>query len=153
MPNSIADLQDQTFARATATTNKSYPPERRLKAEQLETYLDRRVYAVVSTARPDGRPHTAMSVFVRRETTFWLPTMSKTVRVRNLREQPWLTLVVAEGDDDEHIVVIVEGPAKTFPLDEVPADVRAAMDSDWVDSWIRLDAERCLTFAEVDAAV
>lgn len=151
MPNPIAYLQDRTFARATATTNRSYPPARRLTAEQLVTFLDRRVYAVVSTARPDGRPHTAMSVYARRDTTFWLPTMSKTVRVRNLREQPWLTLVVAEGDNDEHIVVIAEGPATTFPLEEVPADVRAAMDSDWVDSWIRLDAERVLSFAEEGA--
>lgn len=152
MPNAIADLQDQTFARATPSTNKSYPPERRLTAEQLVTYLDRRVYAVVSTARPDGRPHTAMSVYVRRDTTFWLPTMVGTVRERNLRQQPWLTLVVPEGDNAEHIAVIIEGPAKTYTLEEVPADVRAAMDSDWVDSWIRLDAQRVLSFAEDGAA-
>jgi hypothetical protein len=89
-----------------------------------------------------------MSVYVRRGTTFWLPTMAGSMRERNLRGTPWLTMVIAEGDDDEHIAVIIEGPAEVVALSEVPADVRAAAPSDWVSAWIRLTAERLLSFAE-----
>jgi nitroimidazol reductase NimA-like FMN-containing flavoprotein (pyridoxamine 5'-phosphate oxidase superfamily) len=148
MSEVLGDLQDRTFARATPATETSYPPERRLSAEQLASYLSRRVYAVVGTTRADGRPHAAMSVFVQRGTTFWLPTMAGSIRERNLRATPWLTMVIAEGDDDEHIAVIIEGPAEVVALSEVPADVRAAAPSDWVSAWIRVTAERLLSFAE-----
>ena len=151
MSDPIGDLQDRSFAHATATTARSYPPERRLSSAQLTSYLDRRAYAVVGTARADGRPHAAMSVFVRRGTVFWLPTMAGSIRERNLRGTPWLTLVIAEGDDDDHIAVLVEGPAQVVPPSEVAEDVRAAVTGDWVSAWIRLTAERLLSYAEESA--
>ena len=52
-----------------------------------------------------------------------------------------------EGDHDEHVVVILEGPAETVPVDDAPDDVRAAVDGDWVSAWIRLRAERLLSYA------
>ena len=78
-------LQDRTFARSTAATSASYPQERRLDAAQLASYLDRRAYAVVGSTRADGRPHSALSVYIRRGATFWLPTVAGSVRERNLR--------------------------------------------------------------------
>ncbi len=151
MSELLGDLQDRSFARATAATATSYPPERRLSAAQLASYLDRRAFAVVGSARADGRPHAAMSVYVRRGTTFWLPTMAGSVRERNLRGTPWLTMVVAEGDHPVHIAVITEGPAEVVALSEVPADVRAAMKGDWVNAWIRVIAERLLSYADESA--
>jgi Pyridoxamine 5'-phosphate oxidase len=148
----LADLQDRTFAGATPTTGRTYPPERRLTAAQLVTYLDRRTYAVIGTTRADGRPHASMSMYFRRGATFWLPTVSATVRARNLRKQPWLTLVVPEAEDDDHVTVIVEGPAETLGLEETPGDVRAAFDRDWVSAWIRLRAERLLSYAAEGAS-
>jgi Pyridoxamine 5'-phosphate oxidase len=148
----LAELQDRTFARATATTGRTYPPERRLTPEQLVSYLGRRTYAVIGTTRTDGRPHASMSMYFRRGTTFWLPTVSATVRARNLQALPWLTLVVPEAEDDDHITVIVEGPAETLDLDETPGDVRASFDRDWVSAWIRLRAERLLSYAAEGAS-
>ncbi len=153
MSELLGDLQDQSFARATAATNSSYPPERRLTAEQLASYLDRREYAVVGSARADGRPHAAMSVFIRRGTTFWLPTMAGSVRERNVGRTPWLTLVIAEDDDTRHIAVITEGPAEVVGPANVPEDVRAALVADWVSSWIKVSAERLLSYADKDAAL
>ena len=72
MSELLGRLQDRTFLRATAATVGSYPPERRLNAAQLASYLDRRAFAVVGSARPDGRPHAALSAYTRREGTFWL---------------------------------------------------------------------------------
>jgi len=149
----LGDLQDQSFATATPATNISYPPERRLSAEQLADYLDRRRYAVVGTARKDGRPHAAMSVYVRRGTTFWLPTMAGSVRERNVRRTPWLTLVIAEQDDSRHIAVITEGPTEVVEPSEVPQDVREELTADWVSSWIRVNAERLLSYADKDATL
>jgi Pyridoxamine 5'-phosphate oxidase len=152
MSELLGGLQDRTFARATAATALSYPPERRLSAAQLASYLDRRAFAVVGTSRADRRPHAAMSVYVRRGTTFWLPTMAGSMRERNLRGMPWLTMVIAEGDHPVHIAVIAEGPAQVVTLTEVPADVRAAVTSDWVSEWIRMTAERLLSYADENAS-
>jgi general stress protein 26 len=153
MGEPLGDLQDRSFARATAATAISYPPDRRLSPAQLARYLDRRAFAVVGTARADGRPHAAMSLYFRRGTTFWLPTMAGSVRERNLRRTPWLTLVIAEGDHPEHIAVIAEGPAEVVALAEVPADVRAAATADWISAWIRVTAERLLSYADESAPV
>jgi hypothetical protein len=153
MSELLESLQERTFARATAATNKSYPPERRLNGTQLAGYLNRRKFGVVGSTRADGRPHAAMSVYIRRDTTFWLPTMAGSVRERNLLATPWLTMVIAEGDHPEHVAVIVEGPTEVSAPAQVPADVRAAMTADWVSSWIRLTAERLLSYADEGAAI
>ena len=151
MTELLGALQDRTFARATAGTAISYPPERRLSPSQLASYLDRRNFAVVGTTRADGRPHAAMSVYIRRGTIFWLPTMAGSVRERNLRGTPWLTMVIAEGDHPAHIAVIAEGSAKIVKPPEVPADVRDAVTGDWVSEWICLTAERLLSYADENA--
>src|SRR5215470_8442117 len=101
MSELLGGLQDRTFARATTATGASYLPERRLSAAQLASYLDRRAFAVVGSTRESGRPHAAMSAYVRRGITFWLPSMAGSVRERNLRGTPWLTMVIAEGDHPE----------------------------------------------------
>ena len=89
-----------------------------------------------------------MSIYIRRGTTFWLPTMAGSVRERNLRGAPWLTMVIAQGDHPEHVAVIAEGSAQVVAPAEVPADVRAAASADWVSAWIRLTAERLLSYAD-----
>ena len=157
MADALAELQDRTFSRATAATAKSYPPERRLTPDQLTSYLSRREYAVIGSTRPDGRPHASMSMYVRSGSEFWLPTVAGSIRAKNLQTNPWLTLVVAENDDDTHIAVIAEGPAEVVALDDIPADVRATVDDQyayvwkWVKLWICLKTERVLTYAAESA--
>ena len=56
-----------------------------------------------------------MSVYIRRGTTFWLPTMAGSVRERNLCGTRWLTIVIEEGDHPEHVAAIAEGPAEGIP--------------------------------------
>jgi len=151
MSELLGDLQHRSFARATPATGISYPPERRLSAAQLASYVDRRKFAVVGSARADGRPHAAMSLYFRRGTTFWLPTMAGSVRERHLRRMPWLTMVIAEYDHPLHIAVIAEGPAEVVEPSQVPEDVRAAVTADWVSAWIRVSAERLLSYADEEA--
>jgi hypothetical protein len=147
MSQELAVVQEQTFAGATRATAGSYPPERRLSAGQLAGYLDRRAFGVVGSCRPDGRPHAAMSSYVRQGREFWLPTVAGSVRERNVRARPWLTMTITEGDRGNHVVVLVEGPASVVAPAGVPAEVRAAVTGDWAATWIRLTAERLLSYA------
>lgn len=142
MSEELAVVQEQTFAAATKATAGSYPPERRLSASQLAAYLDRRAFAVIGSCRPDGRPHAAMSGYIRQGRQFWLPTVAGSVRERNVRARPWLTMTISEGDRDSHVVVLVEGPASVAAPAGVPGEVRAAVTGHWVATWIRLNAER-----------
>ena len=143
----LGTVQEQTFAGATRATAESYPPGRRLSPGQLAAYLDQRAFAVIGSRRPDGRPHAAMSSYVRRGRDFWLPTVARSVRERNVRTEPWMTMTVTEGDRDSHVVVLLEGPAEVVALAAVPAEVRAAVTGNWVATWIRLTAQRLLSYA------
>lgn len=145
-------LQDETFARATAVTKDAYPPERRLRGERLYGYLDRRAFGVVSSTRPDGRPHATPVSYLRRGSTFWMPTVGGSVREANVRAQPWLVLIVTEGDRGAHVVVIVEGPSSVVAAGDVPEDVASRAPEPWVRLWLRLDAARLLSCAAEGAA-
>jgi hypothetical protein len=115
MSEELAAVQERTFAGATRATASSYPPERRLSAGQLADYLDRRAFAVIGSCRP----HAAMSSYIRRGSEFWLPTVGGSVRERNVRAQPWLTMTITEGDRNAHVVVLVEGAASVVAPAEV----------------------------------
>jgi Pyridoxamine 5'-phosphate oxidase len=147
----LGSVQDRTFAAASATTCAAYPPGERLSARQLADYLGRRAFGVVSSARPDGRPHAAISSYVRRGRMFWLPTVDGSVRERNVRAQPWLSLVVTEGDRGRHVAVLIEGPADVVAPADTPADVREAAGGEWAGCWLRLRAERVLSYGSAGA--
>jgi hypothetical protein len=153
MSEELAAVQERTFAGATRATASSYPPERRLSAQQLADYLDRRAFAVIGSCRPHGRPHAAMSSYIRLGREFWLPTVGGSVRERNVRAQPWLTMTITEGDRDAHVVVLMEGAATVVAPADVPAEVLAAGAGDWAAIWIRLTAERLLSYASEQAVV
>jgi hypothetical protein len=61
--------------------------------------------------------------------------------------------LIAEADHPVHIAVIAEGPAEIVALPEVPAEVQAAATGDWVTAWIRMTAERLLSYADKNAPV
>jgi hypothetical protein len=150
MTGSLAALQAETFAHSRPATAESFGPSTRLTADELESYLDRRVFAVVCSTRPDGRPHAAMTSYVRRDDVFWLPTVADSVRERNIRHQQWVSLVVAEGDRNEHVVVSIEGNAELVQPAGVPPDVKD-QGGEWVGVWIRLTAQRVLSYGAPDA--
>lgn len=77
--------------------------------------------------------HSGRLLNIRRGVTFWLQTMASSVRERNLRGTPWLTMVIAEGDHPEHIAVIIEGPAEVAAPPQAPGDVRAVRRSPQVE--------------------
>jgi general stress protein 26 len=153
MNTQLDEIQGRTFASATEATTSSYPPSRRLSDQQMSAYLQRRAYALVATGRPDGRPHVAMTAFALDGTNVWLPTVSDSVRERNIRRQPWASVIVTEGDHDEHVVVLLEGPTEVADVADIPNEIRAAFADDWVSVWLRLRAERVLSYAAEHANV
>jgi Pyridoxamine 5'-phosphate oxidase len=147
MTSALDALQEKTFATVTSATAAAYPQDMRLTGARLTGYLDGHAFGVIGTSRPDGRPHAAVATYIRQDGTFWLPTMAGSVRERNLRAEPWLTLTVSEGaQDGEHTVVLIEGPATVVPLAEVPADVLARAPR--YEVWVRLLPERLLSYAD-----
>lgn len=146
-------LQEASFAAGGAAVRTAYPPQRRMSGAELAGYLQRRTYALASSARPDGRPHAAPTLFTIHAEAFWLPTVAKAARIANVRAHPWLALSIVEGEHDTHAAVLTEGPAEVLATapDEVwsSAQLRNRGGSlDWATNWLRMSPQRLFSFAE-----
>jgi Pyridoxamine 5'-phosphate oxidase len=150
MKSWLEEVQDETFAAASSATTGSFGPSQRLSGEQLVKVLTTRRYAVVSTTRKDGRPHSTPSGFVLHGRSIWLPVVAEAARAKHVSRQPWITMVISEGQLETHGVVIIEGPAKL--VTEPPAEVLQAAKAKlgglgWVGQWVDLTPERILSYA------
>ena len=94
----LAALQAESYARAGSGLRSSWPPADALDEAGIAALLERR-YAVLATARPDGRAHATPIAFTLADGAFWIGTVEGR-RLRNLRARPWASLVVMEGDRD-----------------------------------------------------
>jgi hypothetical protein len=122
-----------------------------LTGAQLAVFLNRRALAVADSTQPDGRPHTVITSYINRGTTFRLPMAADTAPERNLQANPWLTLTVIDSDHDGYTSIQIEGPAETIPAGDVRRDVQTAVGT-WVRAWLRLTATRPLSRASGDRA-
>lgn len=139
----LGALLDASWASAGGATRTSFPPERRVGGERLAEWLTGRRYAVLATTRRDGRPHAApVSYSLTDDGTFWLPTAAGAVRLANLEARPYASLVVTEGEGDEHVVAIAEGPTETYGT--APAGVEPV---EWAAAWVALRPVRLLSYA------
>jgi PPOX class probable F420-dependent enzyme len=149
----LARIQDASFARASEATRSSFPPERRMDGPVLTAFLTARRYAVLATTRPDGRPQAAPVGYALVGTQFIIGSLADAARVRNLRHQPHTSLVVTQGEGDEHGMVIAEGTARL--LDPAPAslEMRAPFRGadgrvlPWVGVLIAIHPARLLSYA------
>src|SRR5436309_15314961 len=92
----LAELQRRSYSRARAGLRESWPERQSLDADNFAALLDAHRYAVLATARADGRAHAAPVAFVLAAGAFWIGTVEGR-RLRNLRSTPWASLVVMEG--------------------------------------------------------
>ena len=144
------EVQRRTFASSTPATADSL--DRRMTGEAIAAFLADRRYAAVATTRAGGRPHLAMTGFLADGATVWLPAMAGTVRARNVERLGYASVLVTEGEGDEHTMVTLEGPASTgAPGDSMLARWRTDRGDppDWATTWIRVDVERVLSYAAV----
>lgn len=144
------EVQRRTFASSTPATADSL--DRRMTGEAIVSFLAERRYAAVATTRADGRPHLAMTGFLADGAIVWLPAMAGTIRVRNVERRGYASVLVTEGEGDEHTMVTLEGPASAGAPDDA-ARARWRTDRgdppDWATTWIRVDVERVLSYAAV----
>src|SRR5919106_764701 len=116
-----SELPSQNSISTGDATRTAYPASNRMSGPQIADYLARRRYLVLATARPDGRPHAAMSSYVLSGRAFWLPTDAGTARARNLEANPRASIVVTEGEESHHIVVLAEGSTEVVGDDDAAA--------------------------------
>lgn len=92
-------------------------PERALTSAQ-ETFLRERPHAIVATLMPDGRPQLTPNWYLWDGERFWVSTLDWTVKVKNAKRDPRVTLCI-DGPDRRTNYVQVFGSAQV-----VEGDVR-----------------------------
>ncbi len=126
----LLDAQRRSYASAGGGLLRSWPQGEAMDAGNLREFLERLVYGVLATSRPDGRAHAAPVAFSVEDGSIWVATVAG-VRLRNLRVNPWASLVVFEGQRGaSHRALTVEGPVRLHEGADF-ADVRARLDGRW----------------------
>jgi len=144
----LIEIQTRSYDRAGPGIRESYPRSSAMDAARLAAFLTRKVYAVLATGRPDGRPHAAPIAFSVWSGAFWIATVAGT-RLRNLRARPYASIVVADGDVRvQHRAVIAEGPVTIHDGNDL-ATVSAEFAREWrarhgsVPAWAAALLELC----------
>ena len=80
-----------------------------MDAAGLEVFLDERRYCVLATSTAKGPPRRGRSRSRVFDDAFWFGTVAGG-RLRNLERTPWVSVVIADGEGDEHRAVAADGP-------------------------------------------
>jgi len=73
----LLEVQRQSYARAGGSVRGAWPEESSLRRAELRDFLERLVYGVLATARPDGRAHATPIAFSLEEGAFWIATVAE----------------------------------------------------------------------------
>ena len=113
--------------------------------------------AIVSSTRPDGRPHAMPVWYCWTGERLYFITSRTTQKARNLAAQPWVVVHAGDGDD----VLLLEGPVTLVTdADEIAeadatysqkyvdpvSGVRASIYDNPVDDLYRVDPTRVVTW-------
>ena len=147
----LFELQRRSYERAGPAVLGSWPPERAMTEEQLERYLDRRRFCVLATTTPSGAPQARPVAFVRLDDTLWFATVDG-ARLRNVRGNQRVSVVIAEGDREEHAMVLLDGTVEVHE-DEATRDRVAAAwreqqggSAEWAAAYLELRPERVFSY-------
>ena len=84
---------------------------------------------ILSTTRPDGRPHALPTWFWWDDGRLYFITARQTQKARNLRREPWVVAHFGDGDD----VLFVEGPTSIVADVDEQQSVDTAYGAKYVD--------------------
>src|SRR6266576_438984 len=102
-------LDYQEFLSKASTHTKEVYSQNPLTASEVIEMANSRVLTLAATVRPDGRPHLSPTDFVAVDGIFYLGVDEATARYRNLKQNPAVTVMLA---DDRKRQAILEGDAK-----------------------------------------
>ena len=157
-PVTLFELQRRSYERAGPAVLGSWPPEQAMSEEQLERYLDRRRFCVLATATPSGTPQARPVAFVRLDGALWFATVDG-ARLRNVRANDRVSVVIEQGDRDEHAMVLLEGRVTIHEDDETRERFKAAWSEQqggtaaWAAAFLELQPARVFSYVATAAKV
>ncbi len=105
--SNLESIIQHSLSQASSHTKKVYS-QNPLTASEIVELANNRVLTLAATVRPDGRPHLSPSDLVVVDGIFYLGVDEATARYRNLRENPAITIMLADGSKRQ---AILEGKA------------------------------------------
>src|SRR6266702_8385554 len=105
--SSLDSIIKNSLSKASTHTKEVYS-QNPLTASEVIEMANSRVLTLAATVRPDGRPHLSPTDFVAVDGIFYLGVDEATARYRNLRENPAITIMLADGSKRQ---AILEGKA------------------------------------------
>ena len=124
-------------------------PSRRWAATSSTTFSRPGRYCVLATVTAKDRPQARPVAFTVLGDSIWFATVAGG-RLRNLERSPWVSVVVDEGEGDEHRAVAADGPVTLF--DEPPDGLlelwekRFGSRAEWAVKWFELRPERLFSY-------
>jgi len=110
--SSLDSIIKDSLSKASSHTREVYG-KNPLTASELIELANSRVLTLAATVRPDGRPHLSPTDFVNVEGIFYLGVDEATARYRNLKQNPAVTVMLADGSKRQ---AILEGNTKFLDL-------------------------------------
>jgi putative heme iron utilization protein len=105
--SSLDSIIRDSLSRASSHTRKVYS-QNPLTASEVIELANSRVLTIAATVRPDGRPHLSPTDLVTVDGVFYLGVDEATARYRNLKANPAVTVMLADGSKRQ---AILEGNA------------------------------------------
>ena len=145
----LMGVQEASFAGADGALRGSWSPERAMGAAELESFLDERTFCVLATTTGKGRPQARPVAFALFRGAFWFATVAGG-RLRNLERTPWVSVVISEGEGEDHRMVAVDGPVTVVA--EPPQGLLEAWErrigsrAEWAAAWLELCPERLYSY-------
>jgi predicted nuclease with RNAse H fold len=150
--NELASIQAASHARADAALRGSWPDERTMDEAELDAFLRERTYCVVATATARGRAQARPVGFAVLGGAFWLATVAGG-RLRNVQRDPWLSLVVSEGEGESHRAIVADGPVRIHgrPPEQVLTlwEQRFGSRAEWAVAWLELQPRRLFSYTRL----
>jgi putative heme iron utilization protein len=110
--SSLDSIIKNSLSKASSHTRKVYSQNPLTAIEMIEL-ANSRVLTIAATVKPDGRPHLSPTDLVVVDGVLYLGVDEATARYRNLKENPAVTLMLADGSKRQ---AILEGNARFLDM-------------------------------------
>ncbi len=115
--SSLDSIIKNSLNKASSHTKEVYSQNPLTGSEVIEL-ANSRVLTLAATVRPDGRPHLSPTDFVAVDSVFYLGVDEATARYRNLKQNPAVTVMLA---DDRRRQAILEGNVRFLDMNSSTA--------------------------------